>query len=59
MTQWVPAIVAIVAMIANAAVLHATVTRHEKVIEDMRNAVHELEKEVAVLKALRLAAEPA
>lgn len=49
--QWVPALVAIVTVIANAAITYASVSRHEKVIEDLREAVQELRTEVAVLKA--------
>ena len=50
-TAWIPAIVAVVAMIANAAVLHSTVNRLERVVEDMREDVQELKTDVAVLQS--------
>ena len=49
-SHWVPAIVAIMTMVANAAITYAAVSRHEKVIEDLREAVQRLETAVAVLK---------
>ncbi len=48
---WVPAIMALVTMVANAAITYATVARHERVIEDLRGEVQSLKTEVAVLKA--------
>lgn len=51
--HWLPAIVAIATVIANAAITYASVSRHEKVIEDLREAVQELRTEVAVLKATK------
>lgn len=50
-TGWFPAIVAIGTVIANAAITFSAVTRHERVIEDLRDAVQDLRTEVAVLKA--------
>ena len=56
-SQWVPAMVAITTVIANAAVVYSAVTRHEKVLEDLRTAVQDLRTEVAVLKATRRGGE--
>ena len=50
-TAWVPAIVAIVAMVANAAVLQSTVNRMERVVDDLREDVQELKTAVAVLRS--------
>lgn len=50
-SSWFPAIIAIVSIIANGAVTISAVTRHERVIEDLRDAVQQLRTEVAVLKA--------
>lgn len=49
--QWIPVIVAIGTVIANAAITYAAVTRHERVIEDLRDAVQRLEVSVAVLQS--------
>ena len=58
LANWVPAAVAILAVVANAAITQAAVTRHEKVIESLREDVQELEKAVAVLnERLRSAPE--
>lgn len=51
--NWVPAIVAIITVVANAAITFSAVNRHERVIEDLREAVQDLKTEVAVLKARR------
>lgn len=48
--HWVPGIVAIVTVIANAAITYSAVSRHERVIEDLRTAVQELRTQVAVLR---------
>jgi magnesium-transporting ATPase (P-type) len=53
LTSWLPAFVAIATVIANAAITFSAVTRHEKVIEDLRDAVQDLRTEVAVLKATK------
>jgi len=45
-----PTIVAVATVVANGAVTYATVSRHEKVIEELRDAVQRLETSVAVLK---------
>lgn len=52
-TNWVPALIAMITVIANAAVTVSAVTRHERVIEDLRDTVQQLRMEVAVLKATR------
>jgi magnesium-transporting ATPase (P-type) len=53
LTAWFPAIVAIATVVANAAITFSAVSRHERVIEDLRDAVQELRTEVAVLKATK------
>jgi len=53
LASWLPAFVAIATVIANAAITFSAVTRHEKVIEDLRDAVQDLRTEVAVLKATK------
>ena len=50
-TAWVPAIVAIVAMVASAAVQQAAVTRMERVVEELREDVQDLKTAVAVLQS--------
>jgi magnesium-transporting ATPase (P-type) len=52
-TSWLPAVVAICTIIANAAVTFSAVSRHERVLEDLRDAVQDLRTEVAVLKATK------
>lgn len=49
--QWVPGIVAIITVIANAAITYSAVSRHERVLEKLDDAVGRLETEVAVLRA--------
>lgn len=49
-TQWVPAIVAIVTVIANAAVTHSAVSRHEREIAALEGKVQALCTKVAVLE---------
>ena len=56
MSVYLPYIVTIATVIANAAIAYATIARHEKLLESLREAVHELETEVAVLKAARTGA---
>lgn len=51
LASWFPAIVAIATVVANAAITFSAVSRHERVIEDLRDAVQDLRTEVAVLKA--------
>ena len=53
MTSYLPYIVTVATVIANAAIAYATIARHEKLLESLRQAVQELEKEVAVMKATR------
>jgi archaellum component FlaC len=58
LTAWFPAIVAIVTVVANAAITFSAVSRHERVIEDLREAVQDLRTEVAVLKARKSELKP-
>jgi SepF-like predicted cell division protein (DUF552 family) len=37
-------------VVANAAIVYATVSRHERIIEELRDTVHELKTEVAILR---------
>ena len=52
-TSLIPAIIAMVTVIANAAITFSAVTRHERVIEELRETVQELRTDVAVLNATR------
>jgi hypothetical protein len=49
--QWVPGIVAVATVIANAAITHSAVSRHEKAIEANERDINELKTQVAVLKS--------
>jgi hypothetical protein len=48
--HWIPGMVAVATVIANAAITYSAVSRHERVIEDLTHAVQELRTAVAVLK---------
>jgi hypothetical protein len=45
-----PLLIAAGTVIANAAIVYATVWRHERIIEDLREAVADLKTEVAILR---------
>ena len=49
--HWVPAIVALLTVVANAAITYAAVSRHERVIEDLRADVQQAKTDIAVLRA--------
>ena len=48
--HWVPGLVAVSTVVANAAITYSAVSRHERVIESLTTAVQELRTAVAVLK---------
>jgi hypothetical protein len=48
--HWVPGLVAVATVVANAAITYSAVSRHERVIESLTTAVQELRTAVAVLK---------
>ncbi len=49
--HWVPGMAAVATVIANAAITHAAVSRHERIIEGLTGDVQDLKTEVAVLKS--------
>ena len=49
--HWVPFAVAVATVIANAAITHSAVSRHERVLGEHADLIHELRERVAVLRA--------
>ncbi len=48
--HWVPGLVAVATVIANAAITYSAVSRHERALEELTKAVQDLRTTVAVLK---------
>ena len=49
--HWVPGMAAVATVIANAAITHAAVSRHERIIEGLTASVQDLKTAVAVLRS--------
>ena len=49
--HWVPFAVAVATVIANAAITHSAVSRHEKMLGEHEEAIQRLRERVAVLRA--------